>query len=132
GDAVPHSQYHFESFMKECPEKKKGLSPALLRDFLFLGFDISLGMLVPLYLFWKGDARSLLVIALGAFGGMFPDALQFFHWLLPKGLFKLHQDFHDCIHTKNKLPGHSFYAALSQAAIAALCVLISRLKRPRK
>src|SRR2546422_576348 len=84
-DAPPHWQYERLSIMSEKNPGKKGfVDKNLLRDILFLGLDFCFGMLLPIYFFWAdGSGTFPLAIVFGAFGGMFPDALQFFKHILP-------------------------------------------------
>ncbi len=134
-DAIPHWQYRLTSLMNghgDLKEKKVVTTKGLVRDFLYLSLDFCFGMLLPLYFFWadgRGAGEFPLAIALGAFGGMLPDALQFFHWLMPKGLLDLHQKFHNRVHTKNEFHPGSIPGALLQIVIVAACVLISKAIR---
>ena len=124
-DAIPHWQYHLKSLMKEPGSDRTTIGMA--RDITYVGLDFGIGILLPIYFFsGLGNGNSFLSIVLGAFGGMFPDALQFFHWLVPKGLLDIHQKFHDWVHTENELHQGSVSGVLLQVAIVAACVLISK------
>lgn len=128
-DAVPHWQYERLSIMndKNSGKKKVFSGKGFLRDILFIGLDFSFGMLTSIYFFWAdGSGGFPVAIALGAFGGMFPDALQLLNSLMPKGLFKLHQAFHDLVHTKHELKQGSISGVLLQIIIVTACVFVSQ------
>ena len=131
-DALPHSQYHLNSLMHgEIGSRKKIFSKDMVRDIFLLALDGGLGIGVPLLLFWKsGDPASLVAICAGAFGGMFPDGLQFLKWILPSKVFGIHQRFHDWIHTKNELNEKSVFAASQQILIVMATVILSGILSP--
>ena len=128
-DAVPHWQYERRALMTK---KNSGgaiffFEKGILRDVLLIGFDFVFGILLSLYFFSWQSGDSILSIALGAFGGMFPDAIQFLYALRPKGLLKIHQRFHDFVHTKNELPENHTLGTIIQISIVVGCVVISRI-----
>ena len=129
-DAIPHWQYRFRSLMKSRgnPEAKNIFSKKeLLRDMFYLALDFGFGIFLPLYfLGTRGGEEFPFAIILGALGGMFPDALQFFHWLMPRGLLDLHQKFHDRVHTTHEFPERSISGVILQIIIVAACVFISK------
>jgi hypothetical protein len=87
----------------------------LFRDLALIGFDAIGGIALTLLLF--ASPGTIGVIALGAFAGMLPDALQVVYSLYPREPLKALQRFHLWIHTKRHLPWK--LGASSQAVFAA-------------
>ena len=86
----------------------------LFRDLALIGCDACGGIALTLFAF-RLARHKISVIALGAFAGMLPDALQMVHSLYPREPLGSLQQFHRWIHTKRHLAwklGASFCGSL--------------------
>ena len=116
-DAIPHWDYPLQSISVKPNANNWALkmNRRLFRDLALIGFDAIGGIALTLLLF--ASPGTIGVIALGAFAGMLPDALQVVYSLYPREPLKALQQFHLWIHTKRHLTWK--LGASSQAAFAA-------------
>jgi hypothetical protein len=116
-DAIPHWDYPLQSISVKPNANNWALkmNRRLFRDLALIGFDAIGGIALTLLLF--ASPGTIGVIALGAFAGMLPDALQVVYSLYPREPLKALQQFHLWIHTKRHLPWK--LGASSQAVFAA-------------
>jgi hypothetical protein len=116
-DAIPHWDYPLQSISvkPETHTLALKLDRGLFLDLALIGFDACAGMALALWFF--AAPGSITVIALGAFAGMLPDALQFTHSLYPSEPLATLQQFHRWIHAKRRLAWQ--IGASSQALFAA-------------
>jgi hypothetical protein len=101
-DAIPHWDYPIRSASVN-PNIGAPISfdRALLRDVVTIGSDGLLGMPGSLFLF--ASPENLWAVAIGAFGAMLPDPLQFAHLRLPHEPLRTIQRFHRCVHTDRQI-----------------------------
>jgi hypothetical protein len=116
-DAIPHWDYPLQSISVKPNANNWALkmNRRLFRDLALIGFDAIGGVALTLLLF--ASPGTIGVIALGAFAGMLPDALQVAYSLYPREPLKALQQFHLWIHTKRHLPWK--LGTSSQAVFAA-------------
>ena len=102
-DAIPHWDYPLQSISVKPNANNWALkiNRRLFRDLALIGFDACGGIALTLLLF--ASPSTISVIALGAFAGMLPDALQMVHTLYPREPLGSLQQFHRWIHTKRHL-----------------------------
>jgi hypothetical protein len=128
-DAIPHWEYPLAS-VKE--DKKNPMNNDMIvgknfyRDLFKIGIDGVLGLTLSFLLLRGIFHHSLLVIFLGAAGGMAPDALQFFYFKWKHEPLISLQHFHNWIHPKISLDHEPLVGILSQIVI--ICLVIGILK----
>jgi hypothetical protein len=129
-DAVPHSQYHLASLVHlDGPmEDNMVLNKKFIGDLLLTGMDFTAGIILTLFFFHgAGGITAISTPALaGALGGVLPDVLQFAYFKIRREPLVALQKFHLWIHANKELPVFP-YGLVSQAAIAAFAILISKL-----
>lgn len=123
-DAIPHYDYHIRSASIN-PELGGGMKfdRALLQDFLAIGSDFALGLLLALFFF--ATPSTLWLILSAAFAGQLPDALQFVYIRFPHGLLYL-QRFHKWVHTKRHLRKHPALGTISQVFFILAFVAVAK------
>jgi hypothetical protein len=126
-DAIPHWDYPLRSITVKSGATGKPLrvDTGLFLDLALVGLDGSMGLGLALWLF--AAPGTVAAIAIGAFAGMLPDALQVLHILCPREPLRTLQRFHQWIHSKRKLgwqigAGTQFLFA---AAVAEVVLLLS-------
>ena len=119
-DAIPHWDYPLQSISVRPDANNRALkmNRRLFRDLVLIGFDACAGIALT-FLFFASPS-TIGVIALGAFAGMLPDALQVVYSLYPREPLETLQLFHRWIHTKRHLAWK--IGASSQAIFAAVVV----------
>lgn len=134
-DAIPHGHYSLsikqtdseDPFYADMPMNKKSFG-----DFSKIGLDLLIGGAITFLFFGGSSLSSYLILAIGAFGGILPDALQFVYWKTRKGSLgvplKGIQAFHlKIMHTKKLLDKNRLLTYLVEAVTILLSVLIARL-----
>ncbi len=124
-DAIPHYDYQIRSASIH-PQKGGTMTfdRALLFDLLAIGSDFVLGIMLAIFFF--ATPQTVLLIALAAFAGQFPDALQFAYTRAPHLLAPL-QRFHYWIHTKHHLREHPVFGVVSQIVLIALFIVLLKM-----
>ncbi len=134
-DAVPHGHYSLGAKQPDPEDPFHAAMPldkSSLKDFSKIGLDLLIGGAVT-FLFLGGfDLRSYLTLAVGAFGGILPDVLQFVYWKTRKtplgAPLKIIQKFHlKTMHTKILLDKNRLLTYSIEAATILLSVLIGKL-----
>jgi len=126
-DAIPHYDYQIrsESVRPQIGAPMK-FDRALLHDFLAIGSDCLLGLMLAVFFF--GTAATWLLILIAAFAGQFPDALQFAYSRWKHQPLVSLQKFHHSVHTKRRLREHPMLGITSQIFfIAAVVVAVQAL-----
>lgn len=132
-DAIPHWDYKLYSSTKQKEEDPLDgdmvLGKGFIRDLVSIGLDMSIGVIVLVFLFWKGYLGSdplLSSIIWGAIGGVVPDFLQFAYMKIREEPLVSLQRFHIFIHTGIRLNGRFILGPLLQITLVLL-VLLSAL-----
>jgi hypothetical protein len=126
-DAIPHWDYKILSSYanpdisttSEVTKVDKYFGFDLLR----IGADVLLGVLIILFVWHPTTLVQLEILALGVFGGILPDFLQFVYTRFPHQPMILVQKFHDLMHLKSKLDDKLFLGAFLQI-IVMVCVIL--------
>ena len=94
-------------------------------DILRIGCDFALGIILILVLFQPYGLNKLLVLALGAFGAILPDFLQFIYMRFPHQPLVALQKFHiSLMHAKSDLNNRPIIGITSQVAVMICTVLL--------
>jgi hypothetical protein len=104
-DAIPHWNYTVKSHKKNPDDPLNGevrFGKDLVIDLFKVFLDLLSGVALAFLFFSKGTYQSETIVLLGAFGGMFPDALQFAYWLFKIEPLKSLQRFHVWVHHKTE------------------------------
>ena len=129
-DAIPHWNYSIKSH-QENPENplngKVVFGKTLAFDLIKVFVDLSAGIALSFLFFYKGTYQSEVIVILGAFGGMFPDALQFAYWILKIEPLKSIQKFHIWIHHRIRYELSPAWGIPFQIAIVAIIVIAAKL-----
>ncbi len=128
-DAIPHWDYKLASASideKNMLNNDLKLNHLFFYDLLKICLDISLGFAL-VFIVFSSDKHFSGVILSGAAGAVIPDFLQFVYFKLRKGPIVLLQRFHIWIHAGKNLNGQPIIGIISQAAVAALAVILSRV-----
>lgn len=121
-DAIPHVDYRIRSASINTKIRAPlTFDRNFFLDMLSIGADAVLGMLLALILF----SATPWQIALGAFAGMFPDALQFAYARFPREPLSSLQRFHEWIHTRHRLREHKIAGVVSQVLFLVAVVLFT-------
>lgn len=134
-DTVPHWDYgkYLSSLQKKGtgPEEKFDrivLGPKFLLESSVVLFDVVFGLLLS-WLIWSNPSTgSLMLIVLGAFGGMLPDFLQIVYGFWKNKITSSLQRFHNFFHTPEKFKIEKLFGGiLSQTVFVVLVVFVLRL-----
>src|SRR3989344_5524747 len=125
-DYIPHWDYSLGSARKDPLNPLNDsmeMGGAFVVDLLKIGLDILLGISLSLLFFAPTNLDTLLLVFLGACGGIVPDFLQFAYFKLRIEPFRSLQKFHIWIHARSTLkkyplPGIVFQAIVIVAAVA--------------
>jgi hypothetical protein len=126
-DAIPHWSYSVTSLEKD---KENSLNTIMIitktsyKDLLIISLDGICGLLFSFIILNGFYHHGLLIILMGALGGMLPDFLQFCYWLWKSKLLVPLQRLHNWAHTKIKIDDKPVLGVLSQIIIIFLIVLI--------
>ncbi len=126
-DAIPHWSYSVASLEKD---KQNSLNTKLIIrkesyvDFIKIGIDGILGLLLSFILVGALHPHSFLIILFGAIGGMTPDALQFCYWKWKCEPLTTFQRLHNWAHTKYRIDDKPVIGVLSQILIIFLVIVI--------
>ena len=125
-DAIPHYDYRIRSASVNpkigAPMK---FDRALLLDFCTIGSDFAVGMILGIWLF--ATPATWWLIAVGAFFGAFPDALQFAYTRFRYEPLVSLQRFHTWIHTDIRLREHSVLGVTSQILFLVALVTLAKM-----
>ncbi len=120
-DAIPHFDISLTSASVNpnigAPMK---YDKALFRDFLVIGADALLGIVLAIFLF--SSPQTFWVILLGACAGILPDALQFLYVRFRHEPLISLQRFHRWIHTRNHLKDSVLVGISSQVLFLLVVV----------
>ena len=118
-DAIPHYDYQVRSdSIHPHIGAPMRFDRALLLDFFSIGGDFALGIILALFFFATPTIWPLIAIA--AFAGQLPDALQFVYTRFKHEPLVSLQKFHHWIHTKRRLREHPVLGVTSQ-----VCFLVA-------
>jgi hypothetical protein len=126
-DAIPHWSYSVSSLEKD---KMNSLNTSLIIskdsyvDFIKIGIDGVLGLLLSFILVGTLHPHSFLIILFGAAGGMAPDALQFCYWKWKREPLTTFQRLHNWAHTNIRIDDKPVVGVLSQVLIIFLALII--------
>jgi hypothetical protein len=126
-DALPHWSYPISSLEKD---KENSLNTIMVisktsyRDFIKVGMDGIFGLILSFVILGIFFHASLLVIFMGAAGGMLPDFLQFCYWMWKSKLLKPLQKLHNWAHTSVRIDNMPVLGVFSQLLIIFLIVFI--------
>jgi len=126
-DAMPHWAYSIKGLEKDKESSlntKMVISKSSYKDLFIVGMDGILGLLLSFIILGILFHASLLVIFIGAAGGMLPDFLQFCYWMWKPKLLKPLQKLHDSAHTSIRIDDMPFLGVTSQLLIIFLVVFI--------
>jgi hypothetical protein len=126
-DALPHWSYSLKSMRKDERNSLNNnmiINKDSLVDFLKIGIDGILGLIFSFILIGVFNHVSVSVILMGAIGGMFPDALQFFYWKWKHEPLVTLQRMHNWAHTKIRIDDKPILGVLSQIFIILIVVFI--------
>lgn len=122
-DAIPHWDYPIRSASVNpkigAPMK---FDRALMLDFFSIGGDFALGILLALMFFVT--PTSWWLVAIAAFAGQLPDALQFVYSRFRHEPLVSLQRFHQWIHTRHRLRERPMLGAVSQVLLLAVFVFL--------
>ena len=123
-DALPHWDYPIRSpSIDPTIAAPLRFDRALLRDAIAIGSDGFGGLLAAFLLF--ATPTTQWAIMLGAFGALFPDALQFLYTRFPREPLRSVQRFHVWIHTERKINESLLLGVGSQALFVAAVIAIT-------
>ena len=126
-DAIPHWHYPLRSLGREHKDPmddRIAFGRRFLRDVFVVGFDAVIGVAVSLGAAYLLFPQHLGVAALGVFGGIIPDFLQFVSYVFPNSPLRYLQNFHARIHAKKRLDKTPISGIAYQLAFAALCIVL--------
>ncbi len=125
-DAIPPLDYQVRSAsihpLKGGPLR---FDRTLFLDFLFIGGDALLGLVLALLLF--ATPATFILVALGACAGELPDALQFLYLRYPHEPLTSHQRFHHWIHTTYRFADAPLIGIASQVSFLTGFVILAKL-----
>ena len=127
-DAIPHWDYKIVSFEakdKTKPlDKKVEFGKAFVQDVFKVVADAMIGFLVLAITLWASGGQvglpETLVLLVGAFGGAFPDFLQFVYGITKVWPVRKLQEFHQFIHAEFRLDDNPRVGVPLQIAFVAL------------
>jgi hypothetical protein len=126
-DAIPHWSYSIGSLEKDRENSLNTtmkISRNSYKDLIKVGTDGVLGLLLSFIILGVFFHASLLVIFMGAVGGMTPDALQFFYWKWKHQPLTTLQRLHNWAHTSLRIDDRPLLGVTSQLLIILLVVLV--------
>jgi hypothetical protein len=100
------------------------ISKSSYKDLLVVSADGICGLLFSFIILGGFYHHDLLMILMGALGGMFPDLLQFCYWMWKPKILKPLQMLHNWAHTKVRIDDKPFIGVLSQLLIIVLVIFI--------
>ena len=127
-DAIPHWHYPMGAIDPKANFSKTVFTvmKRLILDAFIIALDFFMGVWLAMLIFDKNDYSNYSVFA-GAVGGLFPDAIMLLSWIWRTKIVMLFQKFHQFIHTNIYLDERHVFGPLSQLAIIAAVVFISKL-----
>lgn len=137
-DALPHWDYKILSSysnpdlaMEANNDKDGGIASQNLKpdrlfklDILHIGADASLGAALVIILWQPHSLWQFFILALGAFGGILPDFLQFVYMRFPHQPMVAIQYFHHFMHAKSDLKSRPFIGIASQIVVMAVAFVL--------
>ncbi len=130
-DAIPHWHYRVFSSKRnhETPlEADMELNKWFIVDLFDIGLDFLIGLAVSVFVFHQNLTFDLALISIlaGAFGGVFPDPLQFMYWKMPNKPLRLLQRFHVWIHSETDIDSRHLLGITTQIAFAIAVIWIAK------
>ncbi len=127
-DAVPHWHYKIKSieFNADSPKNVFAVNKRLVFDAFIIALDFLIGLWLAMLIFDRGDFSNYSVFA-GVIGGVFPDGLTFLSLIWRTKILLLFQKFHHFVHGELNLNLRPILGPLSQIAIIAVVVFISKI-----
>ena len=131
-DALPHWDYKIPALGKKIDETADARSlfgsRGVWRDLFFVGLDLSLGIFLG-FLLSSGfpNTSRPTAVALGALGGILPDALQVVYALCPRGILASLHRFHMRIENEELLRTAPVWGVFSQAVVIIVTFVLARL-----
>jgi hypothetical protein len=124
-DMIPHYDYpiHSDGANPSVGGKMK-MDKNLIKDALSIGSDGALGMILGILIF--ATPITFWIVAVCAFCGILPDALQFVYLRIPNSPIKYLQRFHTWIHTKHFLKDHVAFGIISQIIFVIALVFTAK------
>lgn len=96
-DAIPHSEYKLSKSIDPKYSEKIRLNRDLFSDVSKLGLDLLFGITLSYFIF---HAEGLEIIAIGVFGGILPDILQFLYGKIKIEPLIVFKKLHDAAHSE--------------------------------
>ena len=136
-DAIPHwdykilSNYANPNIAMRANDSGLNSSSKIKLDKLFwfdilrIGLDVLIGIGILLAVGQPNDLRQLFILALGAFGAILPDFLQFVYMRFPHQPLVALQKFHiSLMHAKSDLNSRPIIGIVSQIAVMFLAIIL--------
>ncbi len=126
-DAIPHWDYKIKSHKKNPEDPLNGgvkFGKDFIIDLLKVLIDLILGFVLSFLIFSKDGLKNQEIALMGAFAGMFPDALQFAYWIFKTKFLKSIQKIHFAVHQIIEIKPSVFWGIFSQVAIIAIVLFI--------
>jgi hypothetical protein len=127
-DAIPHWDYKILSSYANPNASKSGgqikIDKSFGLDILRIGTDVLLGILITVFVWLPTNVAQLQILALGVFGGMLPDFLQFVYARFKHQPMIFIQKFHDFMHAGRSLRGRPFLGIFSQITLMFVVILL--------
>jgi len=126
-DAIPHWDYKLHSLSKDENNPKALIfakDKRFIRDLFFIGLDFSLGLVLPVIIFYILGWSFSIWILIGMGLGMVPDFFQFVYSHFRNPILGVLQSFHVWIHTNMRLKNH-LVGISSQFVIICLMVVFA-------
>ena len=128
-DAIPHWDYKLRS---KKDDEANFLNDDMMtggRDFIIdltkIGFDLLLGVTLSLLIWGYFFNLPLMIILLGALGGVLPDFLQFAYFKIKREPLTSLQRFHVNIHAKLRLSGRYVLGPILQALLVIIFITLN-------
>ncbi len=125
-DSVPHWDYHLRSHQRDLVSSLNDdiiIGRDFLRDLFKIGLDLLMALLLVILISRINHNPSLLIISLGAIGGVLPDFLQFAYFKLRWPILTWLQRFHQFTHTNYHWYGRLVLGLTLQVVIILLFIL---------
>ncbi|MDP3999004.1 MAG: hypothetical protein Q8P76_00200 [bacterium] len=122
-DTIPHRDYSLSSLTESADDPlaaDMAINKNSIKDFLKVGFDASLGIVLASFIFTNFYESTLLLAIIGAVGGIVPDGLQFAYWKMRIEPLKSLQRFHIWIQRHSPLNVPWLTSLSHQALIIAV------------
>lgn len=128
-DAIPHWHYPLSAIDGKKASSGKSVftvKKRIILDAFIIALDFFMGVWLAMLIFNKNDYSNYSAFA-GAIGGLLPDGLMFLSWILRIKILKLFDKFHIFIHSKIDIDSWFVIGPLSQVAIIAIVVFVSKI-----